>query len=225
MKAFPVAREAGNEVMDAYTIRDELANSALHAADESLAGVWCNWVVPVASLFSVAKASGPIVTDTPTASLTEWYPLTCDGPFDLPIWEDATPYKLRVRLRGATASAGTAVTFGITIGPNEGAVGITYTADLGGTGTARALFNATTSATRAWLTPSSGSDLVTLTTEQIAFARSRSPRRTFDTLDTSSGVAVPVRCTPVYVRVWAKAAATGPQLAQLSGLHVALYVG
>lgn len=195
------------------TVRDDIANNLLHAADQASARVLVNWVAVAASL-----TPGNAPDSIATSASDDWYLWATFGPFHVSTMERAgerVAYPLRVALAAAASDVFT-VKFAVVVRPVGEAV-------VGGDGVALedAYFVAgsdcerfsTASTTNAWLTPE-GTGKITIARPTIDAATG-----TRVTLDEPAGNAVNVTTTEVEIHVYALCNddATGI----VYGLHVA----
>lgn len=205
-RIFDSTRFDNQSPVGTMVVRDALLNNILHAADEANAKVLVNWTAPKSSL--IAGTPQTYVTGDLEAADT-WYPIESYGPFGLSVFADGTPYPLVVEVlaRSSTAGADVSVAVQVSRTPHELSTFREYQR-----------WN-TSSATPAWLTSVSASNL-------IVPARSALlppvPRPTIDAA--SSSLTREVLQCDVYVNVfgWSD---LGVDEVQLHGMHVREYVG
>jgi len=206
---FPATFFDGASDLDAYIARDVLANDLLHCADEGGAPCFANWVAPKAALIPGTPAQY-LTSSSGADDPAEWYPITLEQVHSLPVFADSlTPYKIRVAVLGMSGLGNPcdfAVCFaGYRPGEDNSMV-----------------FNSTTSAVPVWLTPSGGTDILTIT--PAALSRMLTSYRT---LDDTGGVRCDVPVFSLTARVWGRCttAGKGPYEARLYGLQLAAFVG
>lgn len=209
-RAFPATLLDERAPLDAYTIRDTVLNNAQHLADEA-GSVWVNEMT-VRSAISVKATPNYQSPDSLGAGV--WNRLVSYGPFNLTLFDDRSPYQVRVRLYGAdvVGDAAGGAFFAVTIGDFFGSAAFVD-------GSANSiLFASTVSTTPAWLSPSvPASDLITV---EAAYVERGLVDRV--TLVDTGGVPSTVTTCEVHVTVWAKQLATSR--AGLYGLHVQEYL-
>ena len=211
---YPSSYQQADDPLDAATLRNAIVNNALHAADQQ-ARVLVNWMAPSSSLVS---GNPPLHREPDTlAAADTWYLVDAYGPWPLSVWATGGAYRLRVALFGQ-AGSGTA-TFGVCVGPRGSARAILD----GGTGVAgedAIVYSGTTSATPVELTPSGGSDIITVS--DATLVSGRRARSTTD--EPGSARLVDVVLHEIEVTVWVKQSSIGTP-ARLYGAHVAEFVG
>lgn len=213
---FPPSYQQADDPLDAVLMRDVVLNNALHAADQS-ARVLVNWVVPKGSL--IAGNQDPVLAPDSLGAAATWYPIATFGPWPVSCYEGLQPYPLRVQLAGASTGGATAE-FALSFGRPVGAPA-TYFLDTGDDNVHRLLFVGTTSSTPAWLAPTSGLDLVTVSPEIVASGLTRR-----STLDDAGGLAIEVIVPELEISLWARSSGTGSgSLPKVYGLHIAEFVG
>lgn len=209
-RPFPATLLDERAPLDAYTVRDVVFNNAQHLADEA-GSVWVNEMT-VRSAISV-KAT-PNYQSPDTLGTDVWNRLTSYGPFNLTLFDDRTPYKVRVRLFGAdvVGDAAGGAYFAVTVGDFFGSAAFVD-------GSANSiLFASTVSTTPAWLSPSvPASDLIAV---EAPYVERGLVERV--TLVDTGGAPTTVTTCEVFVTVWAKTQATSR--AGLYGLHVQEYL-
>jgi hypothetical protein len=211
---YPASYQQADDPLDAVLLRNAIVNNALHAGDQA-ARVLVNWQTPNNSLIT----GNPTLYRTPDtlAATNTWYLVDAYGPWPISVWSTGGAYRLRVAL-WAKAGSGNA-TFAVALGPRGAARGVLD----GGTGVAgedALIFAATASAVVVQLTPSGGTDLITVS--DMAITTSRNVRATTD--EPGSPRLVDVVVNELEVSVWVKQSSIGTP-AQLHGVHVAEFVG
>ena len=199
----------GQSAVDAMVCRDALMNNALHAADEGNAKVWINWSAPDPAL----------ITGTPQTYLTgdleaaaTWFRIISYGPFGLSVFADGTPYTLVCEVEAA-ASAAAAVRVAVQVGPlMSSPTSEIYAA------TSNTLRWDTSSATRAWLTSTTTTNLI------VPTASAFMPPAVRPTTDVDAGEPREVLQCEVWVNVFGYSV-LGVQQPRIYGMHVREYVG
>ena len=199
-----------------WIVRDGLIETINHLADEQ-AQPRINWMAADSALLSGTQDQY-LTTATPTAT-GEYTRIAAFGPFPLSIMPDGnTPYKLRILIAGAS-SAGDSVEFGVTIA--EGLVG--SESDISeGTADETKKFDAVTSTTPAWLTPTNGSNVWAAN-----LAVASAGLRYYSTHNDSVApydIDASIQQTEVFFDVWCKTANTSSS-GRLYALHVAEVIG
>lgn len=210
----PSTYQQADDPLDAALLRNAIVNNALHAADQQ-ARVLVNWMAPNSSLVT---GNPPLYRTPDTLAATDtWYLVDAYGPWPISVWSTGGAYRLRVALF-AQAGSGTA-TFGICVGPRGSARAI-LDGGTGVTGEDAIVYSGTTSATPVELTPSGGSDIITVSDATLV-----SGRRVRSTTDEpGSARLVDVATHEVEVTVWVQQTAIGTP-ARLYGVHVAEFIG
>lgn len=183
----------------------KLVSNAHHYADQKCHSL-VSWVAPTGRFRE------------PTTATTDFARLAMYGPLPLTLRDDYAAYSLRLELAGASASAGTGVTFGAVVVPSIvlGTDFVNDSALITGSG---AIFTTTTSITPAWLTTSAGTKFFDLAPSVIdAGFGVRS------TLTDTGGEPTEVETCEVWLVVYARTAniAVKPRL---FGVHLSEYVG
>lgn len=212
-RPFPATQLDADEPVDAYFARDVIFNNAIHAAD-CAARQFVNWVAPASGVWG----GGAVARYIQPATMVSGFNLIHQaGPFPLTLFEDGTPYKIRVKLLGARSGGAGAVTFAVGVG-----VGSMLSDVLLASPAQSVIFNTVSSTTPAWATPSTPSngviaiDRSAIDAMQVAHATP---------LDNTSAERTAVITNEVTVQVWASTTDPTLSLAQLYGLHVGEYVG
>jgi len=192
--------------VDAYAPVDtawsrSIVQNVMHSAD-SCGQVLVNWRT------SNANAASRVLTQANT-----WYAVLSFAALPIRLRGDGTSYPLRIRLRAASDGP-KAMDFAVCV------VGGRLTTDAGydaiSVGSPLATFGASSTATHAWLTLTSGTiNLSAGTGSTTEIERS--------TLAEIGGAAVGVRYDAAKVLVFAKSASSGT--CYVSGLHAAEYIG
>jgi hypothetical protein len=203
-----------DQSMDAYYMRDALANAALHCADEAGAPGLANFVAPKASLIPGTPAQYLLASTTTDVNV--WYPIATCGPYSMPVFSDGTPYLIRVQLFGASQT-GDPVDFAVRAGLLT-ELGTEYGGGTDGDGIQFSPITSTTPVAASPLVPVS--DLITLSAASMLGSRVPMP-----TLDDTGGDSIDVAVFQIYVRVWGRCTGKGADHARLYGLHAAAFVG
>ena len=213
---FPLTAIDEGSPVATWIARDGIIETVNHLADEQ-AQPRVNWVAADSTL--LAGSQDQYLTPA-TLSATNALSRICEfGPFPLSIKANgATPYKLRIQI-AASSSAGHAITFAATVGPN-----FTQSTANAATGldTYLKYWDATSSTSPAWLTPTNGSHLMTGLTAAV----SGSPRYYSTQNDSLAPYThrATVQQSEVFVGIWCKTATVG-SIGRLYGVHIAEVVG
>lgn len=199
----PASVLSSGRALDAFFVRDVIANNALHCADQAPAVVLSNWVVPTSTLF----ATNPTlyVADSAARGVDEWTPLYVSDVV-MPQRSSGAGYTARVELLGATSNAAATASFRVR-----------FVAEGASDGVHAALTFTTSSTTAAWLSAASNTIAVGA---DVAEGASRAR----ETYDDAGGTPVSVAVSIPRLVVDAKTSSSSG-VARLYGLHVALYGG
>lgn len=197
---------------DTVLHRDGTANGLLHAAD-SIGQVRVNYM-PVAAGVADGQETFATIDTGPEADV--YYHVGVFGRWPLTIRADGTPYRLRIRVAGASSSTNDAPTFRVVIAPNfpEALAGKTSDED--------SVFEASGTATTtiAWLSGTSQGSAAAATYVQVSAEQARdwtAEQVVFDAVN--AGTPRSIQQCLVSAWVWAKQGGVD-DLPRLYGLHI-----
>jgi len=216
---FPLTAFDSGSPVATWIARDGVIETVNHLCDEQ-AQPRVNWVAADSALLSGGQTQ--YLTHPAPVDVTHWAAIAIFGPFPLSIREDGrNAYQLRTLIAGAS-SAGHAVEFGINLSASFSTRIAGLSDALGAVTASRGKeWDATSSASPAWLTPATGSHVLEVSPETvgegtitIASPNDASP------YDTPSAVQV----SEAYAHVYAKTANLS-SVGHLYALHVAEVIG
>jgi len=202
-----------DDPMDAVMMRDGVLNNALVLADE-YAQVRCNWM-------SIVGGSGQGYVGLPSSFAADtWYRIGEFARFPIQLRHTGRPYRLRIRIAGATTNAGGAARFAAVLSPP----GYLTPPFLDDADDSIYITSETTSTSHAWLGGVSQGSAARVTMLELSSELAARWATPASTLDDLGGNPATMSQVIVALTVFAKNASASYD-SRLSGVYAAEYIG
>ena len=207
---------AGDDPMDAVVMRDGPLNGLLHLADE-YAQIRANWVGVEAAKLTGNQVGYRGIVASPSAD--EWYRIGEVARWPIQVRAGGTPYKVRLRIGGASDGTHTA-TFAAVITPTNWS-GASW---LGQSEDNVFITAGTASTSPAWLTGTSQGSAASGTLAALSARSGRAYQVPTSTLDDLGGNPAVANQLTVLLELFGKTSNTAGE-ARLHAVHASEYVG